>query len=81
MAKVASEADFVQCDITYDDCRDYPYIFNTVAFNKVSMEWMVVARLRLDAQSASTYALAFKRYMKSANYLTRNLNLDPPFKA
>ena len=23
MAKVASEADFVQCDITYDDCTDY----------------------------------------------------------
>ena len=59
MAKVASEADFIQCDITYDDCRDYPYIFNAVAFNKVSMEWVVVARLRLDAQSASAYALAF----------------------
>ena len=49
MAKVASEADFIQCDITYDDCRDYPYIFNAVAFNKVSMEWVVIARLRLDA--------------------------------
>ena len=22
MFKVASEADFLQCDITYDDCRD-----------------------------------------------------------
>ena len=25
MAKVASEADFIQCDITYDSCKDYPY--------------------------------------------------------
>ena len=31
MTKVASEADFIQCDITYDSCKDYPYIFNVVA--------------------------------------------------
>lgn len=38
MAKVASEAELIQCDITYDDLRDYPYLFNAVAFNSVSME-------------------------------------------
>ena len=32
MDKIASEADFIQCHITYDDCKDYPYIFNAVAF-------------------------------------------------
>ena len=51
MAKVASEADFSQCNIMYDECKDYPYTFNAVAFDKVSMECMVVARLRLDSQT------------------------------
>lgn len=27
MVKVATEADFVLCDITYDDCRECPYIY------------------------------------------------------
>ena len=49
MAKIASEADFIQCDITYDDCKDYPFI--AVAFDKVSMEWMVIGRVRLDSQA------------------------------
>ena len=59
--KVASKADFMQCDITYDDCKDYPYIFNAVAFDNISMEWIVVARLRLDCQSSAGYALCFKK--------------------
>ena len=48
MVKVASEAVFLHCDITYNDCTDYPYIFNAVAFDKVSMQWIVVARIRLN---------------------------------
>ena len=59
MAKVASEAEFIQCDITYDDIQEYPYIFNAVAFNSMSMEWMVIARVRLNRQTAEAYALAF----------------------
>ena len=75
MVKVASEADFIQCDITYDDCRDYPYIFNAVAFNKVSMEWMVVTRLRLDAQSASAYALGFKKVFEKCKRFNKEFEL------
>ena len=26
MTKVATESDFKQCDITYDECKQYPYI-------------------------------------------------------
>lgn len=61
MADVASRADFIQCDITYDNCKDYPYIFNAVAFDTVSMEWIVVARLRLSTQGSTGYALSFKK--------------------
>ena len=45
---MASEAEFIQCDITYDDLQEYPYTFNAVAFNSTSMEWMVIARVRLN---------------------------------
>ena len=61
MSKIASEADFIQTDITYDECKEYPYIFSAVAFNKLSMEWVVVARVRLNAQSSEAYALCFKK--------------------
>lgn len=61
MAKIASEAEFMQCDITYDDLSDYPYLFNAVAFNSVSMEWMVIAHVRLNRQTSEAYALAFKK--------------------
>ena len=27
MAKIGSEAEFVQCDITYDDLKEHPYLF------------------------------------------------------
>lgn len=36
MTQVLSEAEFIQCDITYGESTDYPYIFNAVAFNKVN---------------------------------------------
>ena len=42
MATVAANSEFIQTDITYD----YPYIFNAVAFNCTSMEWMVIGRVR-----------------------------------
>ena len=70
MAKNASEADFIQCDITYDNCRA-SYIFNAVAFDKISMDW-IVARLRLDSQTSAGWALSFKKL----SYKCRSSNED-----
>ena len=39
----------------------YKYLFHAVAFNHVTMEWMVVARVWLDQQTASAYGLGFKK--------------------
>ena len=39
MAKIASEADVIQCDITYDDCKGYPYISNAVALLLTKYLW------------------------------------------
>ena len=44
-----------------------------IAFNSTVMEWMVVARLRLDKQTSEAYALAFESYLiialKAAGHL------------
>ena len=74
MIDVIAEAEFIQCDITYENCKDYPYIFNAVAFNKVTMEWMVVARLRMSKQNAVAYSLAFKRIFAKAS---TNADFEP----
>ena len=76
-SKVASEADLLQCDITYDDCKEYPYLFNAVAFDHTAMEWIVVGRVRLDSQSSAGYALCYKKNcLKSVGVQTRTLSLD-----
>ena len=61
MSDVLCAANFMQFDITYDECTDYPYIFNAIAFNKITMDWMAVGRLRLNKQPADAYAIAFKK--------------------
>ena len=75
MTKVIADAEFIQCDITYDNCKNYPYIFNAVAFNKVSMEWMVVARLRLNKQCTDAYSLAFRKLHQQKQTLNQVLLL------
>ena len=41
MSQIASQADFIQRDITYDSSKEY-HIFNAVAFDNSSMEWIAV---------------------------------------
>ena len=78
MATVAANSEFIQTDITYDNSKDYPYIFNAVAFNCTSMEWMVIGRLRLDKQSKEAYSLAFKRYLRGVLSYEKTLKLARP---
>lgn len=64
MATVAANSQFIQIDITYDNSKDYPYIFNAVAFNFTSMEWMVIGRVRLEKENKEAYSLAFKKILE-----------------
>ena len=62
MAKIAAVSEFIQTDITYnDESREYPYLFNAVAFDQITMEYTVIARVRLSQQSAEAYALSFRK--------------------
>ena len=48
MAEIAATADLIQTDITYDHMQGYKYLFHAVAFNHVTMEWMIIARIAMD---------------------------------
>ena len=61
MCKILSRAEFLQTDITYSENSEYPYLFNVVVFNEITLEWMVVARVWLDNQSEQGYRLAFRK--------------------
>ena len=45
MLNIAGEADFLQCDITYDDCKNSIPMFNAVAF---AMEWVTLQGIVTD---------------------------------
>ena len=69
MASVLSQAEFVEADITYNETKEYKYLFNLVAFNDVTMEWIVVSRVRMDCQGADAYALAFRKTFEKCKLL------------
>ena len=33
VSEVLSEAEFIEADITFNETKEYPYLFNVVAFN------------------------------------------------
>ena len=41
--------------------QEYPYLFNVVAFNDVTLDWVVVSHVRMDKQDGNAYALAFSK--------------------
>ena len=38
MSQVLAGAEFLQTDITYNQSAQYPYLFNAVVFNEVTMD-------------------------------------------
>ena len=61
MSSLLARAEFVEADITFNGSREYPYLFNLVAFDDRTLAWAVVSRVRLDKQGAKAYALAFRK--------------------
>ena len=56
MSSILAESEFIEADITYNETKEYPYLFNVVAFNDVTLEWVVVSRVRMDKQDGNAYA-------------------------
>ena len=38
MAKILTDAPFLEADVTFDETREYPYMFNVTAFDTVTMQ-------------------------------------------
>ena len=52
-------ADFLQADVTYDENRILPYLFNATVFDEVTMKWVTVARQRSNKENPKMYRKAF----------------------
>ena len=73
MASVFSQSEFVETDITYNETKEYWYLFNLVALNNLTLR-MVVGRVRMDQQGTDAYTLAFRKLF------TKCQSLHPQFK-
>ena len=60
MAQILASAPFIQADITFNETREYPYLFNVTAFDDISMRWVIVCRIHLTKQTHEGYALCFR---------------------
>ena len=60
MSSLLAESEFVEADITYET-REYPYLFNMVAFSYITMDWVVVSCVRMNKQDALAYSLAYSK--------------------
>ena len=76
MSSLLAESEFVEADITYiNETREYPYLFNMVAFSYVTMDWVIVSRVRMTKQDASAYCLAYSKTFNRCKYSNSNFKL------
>lgn len=65
----------------YNDNTRYPYLFNAVAFNDITMDWMVVSRVWLDTQSYLGYKFAFQKIFDSCKEKFPNFKVGETLQA
>ena len=61
MCSLLAESEFVEADVTYNETREYPYLFSMVAFNYMTIDWVVISRVRMNKQDSSAYCLAYSK--------------------
>ena len=61
MSEILAKAEFIEADITYNETKEYRYLFNAAAFNEATMDWVVISCVRLTKQDHSAYRLAFSK--------------------
>ena len=67
MAKILSSADFLVVDVTFPSVSDLPYLFNIVAFNYLTMEYVICGRANMDRLTAQAYQVAFSSIFNCVN--------------
>jgi len=43
MSEILFKTEFIESDITYNETKEYPYLFNAAVFNEVTMDWVVIS--------------------------------------
>lgn len=73
MLEVLSESIFVEADVTFPGITTFPYLLNIVAYNHLTIQFQVVARVLMSNLSAEAYKLAFDKVFSITT------NLHPEF--
>ena len=77
MCQLLSTSDFVEADITFNESLEYPYLFNVVAFDKVTMEWTIVSRIReWTNKMLMLMLLHLRRQLMHANKIIQTIMLE-----
>ncbi len=58
MCSLLAKAEFIEANITYNE---YKYLLNIAAFDKTTMEWAAVSRVRMDKEGGNGYCLGFTK--------------------
>ena len=61
MCSLLAKSEFVEADIAFNETREYPYLFNLMAFNYVTIDWVVVSRICMNKQDATAHGLTYSK--------------------
>jgi hypothetical protein len=64
-----------QIILAYNETQEYPYLFNMVAFSYITMDWVVVSRVRMTKQDSSAYSLAYSKTIGKYKHSNNNFKL------
>ena len=76
MSELLANSEFIEVDITYNKTMEYPYLFNVVVFDDITMQWTIVSRVRMDKQGKSAYQLAFSKTFAKCRADNPNFELE-----
>ena len=74
MLEVLAESLFVEADVTFPGITTFPYLLNIVAYNHLTIQFQVVARVLMSSLTAEAYKLAFGKVFSITTNLYPEFN-------
>ena len=74
MLEVLAESLFVEADVTFPGITTFPYLLNIVAYNHLTIQFQVVARVLMFSLKAEAYKLAFGKVFSITTNLYPEFN-------
>ena len=76
MSKIMANADFMQVDVTYGENFVLPYIFNAMAFDEITMKWVIIARMRCNKENATMYETVFMKMFATCRQIVPTYDIN-----